>query len=492
VEKNLSPIQSEVLFGTADKAVSRQVSKLVAKGLARRIAPRLYTTNLTDTTEAIVQRNLFVILGNLFKGALLSHRSALEFRPTDEGHIFLTYDYTRKVELPGITVRLLEGPGPKAGDQSLAEGLYVSQKPRAILENLMSSRSRDSVRKTLPLETVEEKLEQTLRVHGEEGLNHLRDGARALADELNMQREFTALDRIIGALLATRNANVLTSPLAAARAFGLPYDPQRVELFGELFRALSIGEFKDRPDGNLSVAAFRNFAFYESYFSNYIEGTEFGVEEARGIIESGMPLAARHHDSHDILGTYRIVSDREAMRQMPKDDKGMLELLRHRHAILLGARAEKSPGSFKDKNNFAGQTAFVDFQLVRGTLIKGFGLLNGLSAPFSRAAFVMFLVSEVHPFLDGNGRVARVMMNAELVAAGQSRIIIPTVYRDDYMGALRKLTRQGDAGPYIRMLERAFAFSAALVAVDAKAMHRQLERCNAFLDPNDGPLLVPE
>ena len=34
---------------------------------------------------------------------------------------------------------------------------------------------------------------------------------------------------------------------------------------------------------------------------------------------------------------------------------------------------------------------------------------------------MMFLVAEVHPFADGNGRVARVMMNAELIAGGQQR-----------------------------------------------------------------------
>jgi len=38
----------------------------------------------------------------------------------------------------------------------------------------------------------------------------------------------------------------------------------------------------------------------------------------------------------------------------------------------------------------------------------------------------MFLITEVHPFLDGNGRVARLFMNCELVSANQPRIIIPT------------------------------------------------------------------
>ena len=35
---------------------------------------------------------------------------------------------------------------------------------------------------------------------------------------------------------------------------------------------------------------------------------------------------------------------------------------------------------------------------------------------------MMFLIAEVHPFADGNRRTARIMMNAELAAAGEERI----------------------------------------------------------------------
>src|SRR3546814_13106058 len=75
---------------------------------------------------------------------------------------------------------------------------------------------------------------------------------------------------------------------------------------------------------------------------------------------------------------------------------------------------------------------------------------------------MMFLVSEVHPFLDGNGRLARVMMNAELVSAGQTKVIIPTVFREDYLGALRLLTRRQQPDTFIRMLQRAQQFSAKI------------------------------
>jgi Fic family protein len=146
------------------------------------------------------------------------------------------------------------------------------------------------------------------------------------------------------------------------------------------------------------------------------------------------------------------------------------------------------PGYFKDRNNVAGLTSFVDKELVQGTLIKGYDLCNALTDPFRKAAFVMFMISEVHPFLDGNGRIARIMMNAELVAAGRSKIMIPTVYRDDYLGALRRLSRRDDPDPYIRMLQRAYDFSVTVRGDDIRSMQQHLQSCNAFLEPTEGKL----
>jgi hypothetical protein len=70
-------------------------------------------------------------------------------------------------------------------------------------------------------------------------------------------------------------------------------------------------EFKERTENNLSPNSFRNFSFFEAYFSNYIEGTVFEVSEAKKIIDTGIPLPVRSGDSHDVLGTYQIVSDRK-------------------------------------------------------------------------------------------------------------------------------------------------------------------------------------
>lgn len=97
-----------------------------------------------------------------------------------------------------------------------------------------------------------------------------------------------------------------------------------------------------------------------------------------------------------------------------------MKIITYRPRILLDARPDKNPGLLKDRNNFAGLTAFVDLNLVKGTLIQSFDLYRALDHPFAKAAYIMFVLSQVHPFLDGNGRIDRIMMNSELVKAEQS------------------------------------------------------------------------
>lgn len=480
MEKNIH--LQELIFSSSDKALSKQISKLEKEGRIRKIAPRIYTSNFEDAPEEIIRKNIFTILGNQYPNTVLSHRSAMEYGPTSVGDLFVTYTYTKNISLPGITLRFMEGKGPVEGDSKFFGDLYVSQQERAFLENLQVSRRSGPRSKTLPLPQLEEKLEQIIRVKGEKGLNEVRDRARVLSEELDMPREFKKLNAMISALLTTNPSKILSSPIALARAFGNPYDPARLELFEKLFRHLKQMEFADVPDINVSNKAFKNFAFYEAYFSNYIEGTVFEVEEAKTIIRTGRPLATRDEDSHDVLGTYRLVSDKKEMAIVPSTQEELIHMLQYRHAILLAARESKNPGEFKDRNNKAGQTYFVDFKLVRGTLMKGFEYYNVLKDPFARAAFMMFMISEIHPFLDGNGRIARVMMNAELVKENQTRIMIPTVYRDDYLGALRRLTRQQDPTVYVRMLRRAQAFSATVVAEDMEHMESYMEACHAFSD----------
>jgi fido (protein-threonine AMPylation protein) len=490
VEKNSQTPLPEILFGSDDPARSNRLMRWQRDGKLRRIAPRLYSSNMVDDPADIVRRNLFMIIGHLFPGAILSHRSALEFKPTAAGHIFLTYGYTKNIDLPGVTLRLMKGPDTMPGDNPFTEGLFVSQKERAFLECLQTSRQSGDASKLPPPEMLEAQLEAIIRVQGVEALNAFRDRAREIAARLKMDNAFRRLNAMIGALLATQPEKFLTTPVGLTRAFGLPYDPDRISMFEKLFIFLQQQIFPSLPDAHADNPGFQDFAFFESYFSNYIEGTEFEVAEARQIIDSGQPMPLRLEDSHDVLGTYAVLSNKADMQRIPAHPAALLELLQQRHAILLRSRFDKQPGMFKTINNRAGETHFVDHQLVKGTLTKGFAFYQALTDPFARAAFMMFLVSEVHPFMDGNGRLARVMMNAELVARNQTRILIPTVYRDDYLGALRKLSRQQDPEPYVRMLNRAHEYSSTIPGPTRETMESKLRWTDAFKEHTEGKLRI--
>ena len=117
-----------------------------------------------------------------------------------------------------------------------------------------------------------------------------------------------------------------------------------------------------------------------------------------------------------------------------------------------------------------------------GTLEQGFSYYTSLETPFQRAVFMKFLVAEVHPFADGNGRTARLMMNAELVASAEERIVIPTVFRTNYLSALKALSLNRIPAPLVDVLAFAQKWTAAVNWTSVDETTRELEACNAFIE----------
>ncbi len=466
----------------SDVTISRAVHRDVKAGRLRKLASRLYTRNLTDTPEAIVRRNLWQIVGGYFPGGLIADRTALENQPAADGSICLVADGRHGVTLPGLRLRPRQGVPPLDNDRPFV-GLYLSSTPRAYLENMRASRARGGlIARTLPRGDIEARLDAMLRRAGEDALKRLRVGVRALAPQLALEKEAAELDELIGTLLGTRTGR-MTSRLGKARRAGRPYDPERLELFGVLHRALRDLAPVIRTAPRRDRTAAGTLAFFEAYFSNFIEGTEFEVDEAADIVFRGLIPNERPQDAHDVLGTWKVVSDLEQMRRTPATAPELASLLRHHHAVVMEQRRDKGPGRFKLAGNRAGATTFVAPPLVEGTLDHGFELHRSLETPFQRAVFMMFLVSEVHPFADGNGRIGRIMMNAELVAGGEERIVIPTVYRNNYLVALKALSQTGNPEPLIRTLDFAQRWTRAVAWGELGATRQVLESCHAFLDP---------
>ncbi len=92
----------------------------------------------------------------------------------------------------------------------------------------------------------------------------------------------------------------------------------------------------------------------------------------------------------------------------------------------------------------------------------------------------MFLVSEVHPFTDGNGRLARLVMNAELSVVDSCRIIVPTLFREEYLDCLRVLTRDGNPKPFLDAMQWIHKWTASFDYEDLDKAIAEMKACNAF------------
>jgi hypothetical protein len=481
--KNLTDKWPEVFV--SDSTTTLEVSKALKQGNLRKLASRLYTSNLTDAPEAIVKRHLWTIVAGYFPNALIADRTALENAPAPDGSVCLITEEGQDISLPGITLRPRRGHPPLSDDRPFVNGLYLCSFPRAVLENVRSSRARSGkLPRTLTKAEIEVVLEQNIRQSGEDGLNRLRDSIKAIAPQLGLQKEAALLTKMVSAFLGTYQAGVFrpASSLTKARMKGLPYDPQRMERFAILHKALRNTAPVFRQDTASEDQARQNIAFFEAYFSNFIEGTEFEVSEAFKIVFEGKIPAQRPQDAHDVLGTFQIVADTARKNRIPQNFEDFIAVLRKYHALIMESRPEKSPGIFKSENNRAGLSIFVAPELVAGTLKQGFDLYLSLEPGFARAVFMMFLVAEVHPFADGNGRMARVMMNAELVANQEQRIIIPTVYRNNYLVALKALTHSNRPEPFIRVMDFAQKWTASIDWKVFDNVLRQLEASHAFVD----------
>lgn len=474
-------MDSEIVF--AEDLPDSTIHDRVARGELRRLTRGIYTTDVTSDPHVVVRRQWREIVGRRFPGAVVTDRSAKWAQPHD-GYLFLTSAREAVLELPGMTVVSRKGPGPLEGDIAMGAGVHVASRPRALLDNTRPTRrSGERPRATLSHAELADWVDHLCAVEGPEVVSGHRDAAEALAEALAAPPErIKALNELVGAALGTRAST--GSDAMRARAAGVPFDQSRVTRF-ELLADYLRGVVSTHPAVAQDAARRATLPFWEAYFSNFIEGTEFTPDEAERIVFDHDLPEARPADAHDILGTYELVSDEAEMRRRTASADEFIELLREWHRIILGGRPDKHPGEFKRVRNQAGGTTFVAPDLVEGTLRRGFEILDTLTTPTQRGAFAAFLVAEIHPFDDGNGRLARAVMNAEYVAGDEQRAVITTISRDDYLRALRRLTRQDQPDLFVTFLDRVRRWTGRMDWTTRPVARALLEETNAFLAADD-------
>jgi Fic family protein len=193
-----------------------------------------------------------------------------------------------------------------------------------------------------------------------------------------------------------------------------------------------------------------------THTSTAIEGNTLTLGETAFVLREGLTIKGKPLKDHrDVEGHARAV---DLMYDLVKKDQIAASDLFALHRLVITEPvfdAHKPVGDWKKENNSTPVTVgdrqtfieYSDFWEVPRLMEKWLEMLNGeievpkgpkeLVRPYARL-HVSF--AAIHPFYDGNGRVARLVANLPCLKSGQPPIIIPQERRYDYLTALAEYT----------------------------------------------------
>lgn len=165
----------------------------------------------------------------------------------------------------------------------------------------------------------------------------------------------------------------------------------------------------------------------ESHYSTHIEGTALSLEQARGILEGKKIKGVRPDDRKELLN-YRKAMDFIA-KYLGKEDPITEALVRELHRMLVrGVRGDQAgPGNYRKIQNYVVNSKTGEIIYTPPPPLEVPRLMNEFvewlnkdkdTSPIPVAGIAQFQLVHIHPFLDGNGRTARLLSTLILYKTG--------------------------------------------------------------------------
>lgn len=180
------------------------------------------------------------------------------------------------------------------------------------------------------------------------------------------------------------------------------------------------------------------------------------------------------HDARDALAArgywqaFQLVKETVA-KIIAGDNPGTLVLTAHREwyrelfqpCVTAGLIPASALAGYRNDSVFLKRSRHVPprWEAVRDAMPAYFDLLEKEKEPSVRAVLGHWLFGYIHPYLDGNGRMARFMMNAMLASGGYPWTVIRVEDRDAYMAALESASVDMNIKPFARFIAKRVQWS---------------------------------
>lgn len=191
-----------------------------------------------------------------------------------------------------------------------------------------------------------------------------------------------------------------------------------------------------------------------TYASNALEGNTLSLVETKVVLEDGITIGGKPlKDHYETVGHARAYDEIIKLANNTTFTEDDIKLL---HKLFYEKIDSKKAGKYRTSQVIITGS---DVELPKPEeldekmheFILQLPKLKAELHPVEYAAMVHIIFVNIHPFTDGNGRVARLLMNLALLQTSYNIVVIPPVVRTDYISTIQK-TNNGNNTDFINFI----------------------------------------
>lgn len=188
-----------------------------------------------------------------------------------------------------------------------------------------------------------------------------------------------------------------------------------------------------------------------TWSSNAIEGNTLTISETKVVLEDGLTIGGR-----PLRDFYETVGHGEAydfMFTLIKERHVCIKDIKTMHRLFYKNISEADAGAWRKEPIIVSGSEYMfprpqEIEIQMQELEKWIKVERNNYHPVVFAALLHLKFVSIHPFIDGNGRASRLLMNLALIQDGYQLAIIPPVLRPEYNDTIRQYQNNGKHEPF--------------------------------------------
>jgi excisionase family DNA binding protein len=193
-----------------------------------------------------------------------------------------------------------------------------------------------------------------------------------------------------------------------------------------------------------------------TYNSNAIEGNSLSLSETKLVLEEGITIGGKSMREHlEVTNHSKAIDFVESLVNKPRiEEIDVLNL----HAMILDRIDPENAGFYRRGAVRISGTSYAPPNPVKvpALMQEVYALMNTKGGePIETAARIHQRFVDIHPFIDGNGRTARLLLNLYLMRNGYPPVIILRAERLKYIRTIMQSRAENDISPFANFVAKA-------------------------------------